>query len=39
MPEAAAQSAAGKLAALKVGINDASDTLMVNGSFLRLFYV
>ena len=36
MPEAASQSTAGKLAALKVGINDASDTLMAKWKFFTL---
>jgi len=36
MPTAEAQAAAGKLAALKVGINDASDTLMAKWKFFTL---
>jgi cation/acetate symporter len=36
MPTAEAQSAAGGLAALKVGINDASDTLMAKWKFFTL---
>ena len=36
MPTAEAQAAAGKLASLKVGINDASDTLMAKWKFATL---
>ena len=36
LPTAEAQAAAGKLAALKVGINDASDSLMAKWKFLTL---
>ena len=36
LPTAEAQAAAGKLAALKVGINDASDTLMAKWKFFTL---
>ncbi len=36
MPAADVQAAAGKLAALKVGINDASDTLMAKWKFFTL---
>ena len=36
LPTADAQAAAGKLAALKVGINDASDTLMAKWKFFTL---
>ena len=36
MPTAEAQAAAGKLAALKVGINDASDSFMERWKFFTL---